>query len=223
MQPYLFPYLGYFQLINAVDVFIFYDDVNFINRGWINRNRIVINNKANYFTVQLSNASQNKLIKNIEFLDNRKKILKTIELAYKKAPFFDRVFPIIEECLNYETNKISELAIFSIIKICEYMGMKREFVKSSEKFFQTKGLAKEERLIEICKLSGADTYINAIGGMQLYSKETFYEHGIKLLFLKSKPFEYKQLTKEFIPNLSIIDVLMFNNNFDFMLNNYELI
>ena len=99
MQPYFFPYLGYWQLMNIVDKFVIYDDVNYIKRGWINRNRILVEGKPFYIHVPVMKASQNKIINEMEvFVDSslRKKELKTIELAYKKAPFFDSVYPLIK-------------------------------------------------------------------------------------------------------------------------------
>ena len=144
MQPYFFPYIGYFQLINSVDKFIFYDDVNFINRGWINRNRILLNGESHFLTIQLKNASQNKLINEVEFIDNRIKLLKTIEHAYKKAPFYHLIVPVLSDCLTIQTNKISELAQYSVIQTCKYLDIETEFELSSKLYSDTKGLEKAE-------------------------------------------------------------------------------
>lgn len=225
MQPYFFPYLGYFQLIKAVDKFIFYDDVNFIKRGWINRNRIIINGSPNYFTIQLKEASQNKLINEIEFTDNRAKLRKTIQMAYKKAPFYDNVWPIIDDCLRIETNKIDELASYSVKKVSLHLGIDTLFEMSSQKYGDTKGLDRQIRLQEICKLNNAQTYINPVGGMELYKKEDFQKNNINLYYLKTEFIEYEQFSAPFIPGLSIIDVLMFNSKdlIQKMLDSYELI
>ncbi|MFW6046621.1 MAG: WbqC family protein [Candidatus Woesearchaeota archaeon] len=225
MQPYFFPYIGYFQLIKAVDKLIFYDDVNFIKRGWINRNRIIINNSAKHFTVQLLDASQNKLINEVKFIDNRPKLLKTIKMAYKKAPFYKKCMPLIQEIMNYETQNISDLAVYSVKKVCEYLDLKTQFETSSEKYTATRGFEKSKRLKEICKLNKASNYVNPIGGQKIYNKEDFQKEGIKLQFIKPNITEYKQFNNEFIPGLSILDIMMFNSVADIhnMLDNYELI
>jgi hypothetical protein len=225
MQPYFFPYIGYFQLVNAMDKFVFYDDVNFINRGWINRNRILINGKANYITVNLQGASQNKLINEIEIIDNRAKLKKTILQAYRKAPYFAEAWPFVEAVIDYNTETMSELSAFSVIKTCEYLGIKTNFEFSSLKYFDTIILRKEERLIEICKRNNAIEYINPIGGTELYEKAEFANHCINLHFLKTNPIQYRQFSEVFIPNLSIIDVMMFNSieQIHEMLDNFELI
>ena len=214
MQPYVFPYIGYFQLIYASDVFVFYDDVNFINRGWINRNRILINGKDHLFTIPCLDASQNKLIKDIEVLNNTKdikKLLDTIQSAYKKAPQFNTVFQIIQHILEIKENAtISELAIKSILLIAEYLELKRNFKVSSEQYTNQE-LKKADRLIDICRLEGIEHYINASGGKAIYTKEYYKNYGINLDFRIPEKYEYLQFKNEFLPWLSIIDILMFND------------
>lgn len=213
MQPYAFPYIGYFQLIKAVDTFVFYDDVNFIKGGWINRNNILVNGQSNLFTIPLEKASQNILIKDIKIENSfNSKIIKTIERAYSKAPYFVNVFPIIQNTFNnHAQSSIANFAIQGVIAILSYLNIKTEILISSIHFQETKGLEKAERLIQICKKLNANTYINAIGGQELYNKKQFAEHNINLYFLKSKALNYKQFHNEFIPWLSIIDILMFND------------
>jgi len=225
MQPYLFPYIGYFQLIKLVDTFVFYEDVNFIKNGWINRNRILLNGKPHYITIQLRGASSFKPINKINFTDNRSKILKTIRLSYCKAPYFDSVWPIIEEVLNMKTDLVSDLAIASVIKTCEYLGIKANFKIASEEYSETKSLGRAERLKKICKLNNAEEYINAIGGTELYEKEDFQKADINLKFIKCRDIEYEQNNNEFVSFLSIIDVMMFNSpeEINTMLDNYELL
>jgi hypothetical protein len=224
MQPYFFPYIGYFQLINAVDKFVFYDDVNFIKNGWINRNRILLNGQFHYFTVQLKNAGSFKIIKEVEFTDNRSKLQKTLEQAYKKAPYYNVAMPILIDCLNYPTNKISELAIYSVKRTSYYLGINAEFENSSVNYYDTKGLEKAERISQICKINNAGTYINPIGGQEIYKKEQFLCNKINLFFIQSNSTEYKQYNDKFIPDLSVIDVMMFNSKEKIceMLNQYEL-
>lgn len=228
MQPYIFPHIGYFQLINEVETFVFYDDVNFIKRGWINRNKILINGNKSLITFPCLKVSQNKEIREIEIdLSDiaYKNFLKTIYYSYKKAPFFDKVYSIIVECLESDSKTISELAILSVQKTCNYLEIKTNLELSSQKYAHTKELGKAERLIEIVKENKATQYINAIGGQKLYTKEYFKSLGVDLFFLNPNTLTYKQFDNPFVPNLSIIDVMMFNSveEVKLMLNNYELI
>ena len=206
MQPYAFPYIGYFQMINAVEKFVFYDDVNYIKGGWVNRNQILNNNEKQYFTIPLVKASPNKLISEIEINIDSKEYLKLkqkIQLTYSKSPYFDKVSPLIEDILNKKYNRISEFAIKSTIEICNYLGIKTHFFVSSIDFAKTKGLDRAERLIEICRKENCNTYINAIGGQELYTKDYFVElkaklndetkcfHRINERFVKSKQFVFQ--------------------------------
>ena len=224
MQPYFFPYIGYFSLIKVVDLFIFYDDVNYIKGGWVNRNRILINSEAKYLTLNVKNGSPNKLINEIEFDDNRQKLLKTIELNYKKAPYFKQVWPLLETNLKLKTTSLADIAINSVRSVTNYLGMKTKFEISSVSYPETKGLERSERLKQICRKTHADTYINAIGGIDLYDKNDFLKNHINLQFLKPQLLQYKQYKETFIPGLSIIDVLMFNSIEDInkMLDQYQL-
>jgi len=212
MQPYFFPYIGYFQLINSVDKFVFLDDVNYINRGWINRNRILVNGNAHMFTVSLKDASQNKLIKEIEIADDgsKSKILKTIEHAYKKAPHFEVVYDLLKTVFLSPINDIAILAKKSIYAVCEFLSIGTSVIESSA-IFNNKQLRGEQRIIDINKQLLASDYINPIGGEELYSKENFLGSGINLHFLKTDQIKYSQFNNKFVPSLSIIDTLMFNS------------
>lgn len=229
MQPYIFPYIGYFQMINAVDTFVFYDDVNFIKQGWINRNNILIGGKAYLFTVPLDSANSFVQIKETfinkkQYKDWKEKFLKTLFQNYKKAPFFSETWKILGCVFNQEVNTINELAILSVKQIAHYLELKTNFKIASESF-QNKYVGRQNRLIDICHKEKANHYINAIGGQALYKKEDFIVQGITLDFIKSKPIQYKQFNNDFVPWLSIIDVLMFNSKEEIivMLNEYELI
>ncbi|MAP80965.1 MAG: hypothetical protein CL526_07730 [Aequorivita sp.] len=229
MQPYIFPYLGYFQLIKAVDAFVFYDDVNFIKRGWINRNKILLNNKEKLISFPCIGASQNKLINEVQVdLSDKQylKLIQTIEQAYNKAPYYKEVYPIIEKVFNSSAKNIAELAIHSIKIVSEYIGINTEFYVSSESFGETKGIDKADRLIAISKNLGSNTYINALGGIELYNKAYFKLKNIELHFLKPSSAPYKQHDPiNFIAGLSIIDVMMFNSpeEINEMLDNFELV
>ncbi|WP_418184864.1 WbqC family protein [Aliarcobacter vitoriensis] len=224
MQPYLFPYIGYWQLINAVDTFVIYDDVNYINKGYINRNSILVDGKAQQFTLELINASQNKLINEIEVGNNSKKLLKTIEMAYKKTPYFFDIFPIIEAILNNKEKNLAKFIGYSLEEISNYLKINIKFIYSSD-IGKENSLKAQDKIIDICKKLEARVYINSIGGQELYNKEKFKEENIKLNFLKTQFIEYKQFKNDFISHLSVIDILMFNSVIEIkqMLFRYELI
>lgn len=211
MQPYFFPYLGYWQLINAVDKYVVYDDVTYIKGGWINRNNILLNNSSHLITLSLVNSSSFKNINEIEITRDSiklEKLLKTIKVAYMKAPHYKEIMPIIEKLVRTNTN-IANLNFNSIIEINKYLNIQTEILLSSQIKKDNK-LKAQDKVIHINEILGADTYYNAIGGQTLYSKEIFKEKGINLRLLKMNELRYKQFNNEFVPNLSIIDVLMFN-------------
>lgn len=210
MQPYIFPYIGYFQLMYAVDKFILYDDVDYINRGWINRNNILVNKQATLFTVPLVKASQNKAINTIEVLDDPKwknKLLKTISLAYKKAPFFTQVNNLIAEVITPTYPSIAAMVEASIRKTIEYLQLPVD-LHSTSADYQNHHLKAAERILDICHQEEATAYINPIGGQELYQKDHFQSNGVTLNFLKAVPLPYPQGKHEFIPYLSIIDLMM---------------
>jgi hypothetical protein len=212
MQPYVFPYLGYFCLIEASDVFVFYDDVNFIQRGWINRNQILINGEPHRFTIPLTNGSQNELIKNVRThaLDAfKEKFLKQLSFAYKRAPFFDVGMHYVEDVFSSNNELIADLAIHSVAHFYHLLGMKKDFLSSSLVCPESKGLDKADRLIDITKKLGGSAYLNAVGGMNLYEKNYFNERGVGLSFVKPRMLEYRQNGVGcFIPGLSVIDAVM---------------
>mgnify|MGYP000904613535 CR=1 FL=1 len=213
MQPYFFPYIGYWQLINAVDAFVIYDDVNYIKGGWVNRNRVLICGQAKYINLQLYKASPNRLINEIELLGNdsyTNKLLRTIEASYRKAPFFEDIFSLIKDIVKQDERNLAKYLAYSIKKVCKYLGIETQLIMSSE-VEKDKNLRGQEKIIEICKFLKGYQYINAIGGVDLYSREDFEDNKIHLNFLKTKDIKYPQFNNEFIPNLSIIDVLMFNS------------
>jgi hypothetical protein len=231
MQPYFFPYIGYFQLINSVDVFVLYDDVNYIKKSWINRNYVLLDQKKHLLTIPCKSISQNKPINTIHIdKENRafRNVLQTIEVAYhKKAPYFESVFPIIKNVMTSNSETISGLAIESILSACSFLGIKTRILVSSEYFSGTIALDRSERMISISKTLGANELINAIGGIDLYDKDFFEKNGVRLSFIKCfENLSYSQgVNQSFIPNLSIIDVMMFNSFQEIkqMLEYYELV
>ena len=228
MQPYLFPYIGYYQLLKASDVFAVYDDVNYIKRGWINRNRILINGKDSYFTLPCKKISQNRLINEIEVDFSSgylSKFFKTIEQGYQKTPYYNEVIGIISEIMSFNENNLALFLLNSIKKMAGFLNIDCTIEQTSIEYPESKGIGKADRLIAICSKKGASDYINAIGGTDLYSKEYFKERGISLYFLKSGDIIYRQNSKEFVANLSIIDSLMYagKKGVSEALNKYKLI
>ena len=212
MQPYLFPYLGYWQMITQVDKFVLFDDVNYIVRGWINRNNILLNGKAHLFTLSLNGASPNKLIKELTLQSHtkeRNKLLRSIECSYSKAPMFQTVFPIISNIINNEEEDLVKYLLYQFREIYKYLEIEDNMILSSE-IPQNPDLKAQDKIMGICKYLGATHYINAIGGQELYDRDYFAAENINLSFIKMNSISYKQFTNEFVPYLSIIDVLMFN-------------
>lgn len=224
MQPYFFPYLGYWQLLANVDKYVVYDDVTYIKGGWINRNNFLVNGQKNLLTMQLEKASSYTLIKDIVIKDDFAKFLKTIEMGYKKAPFFEAVFSLLKEICQYPDRMLGRFLFNSHIKICDYLGIDTELILSSS-FGKNTELKGKDKVISICKQLGADEYINAIGGQVLYDKKEFAENGIRLNFLQANLRAYRQFKNEFVAGLSIIDIMMFNSKDEIkeMLNDFELV
>ncbi len=227
MQPYFMPYLGYWQLMNAVDKYVLLDDANYIMRGFINRNSILLNGKAHMFSIPIHKASQNKLINETELnfeIKDKENLINTLSLAYKKAPYYNDFFPILKDIILFDEKDLVKYIKNSIEKIAEYSNIKTEILISS-KLNKNHELKSQERIIEINKVLNSSVYINAIGGVELYDKKDFNGQNIELKFIKTLPYEYKQFKNDFVPNLSVIDVLMFNSKEDVkkLLDNYELI
>lgn len=213
-QPYFFPYLGYFQIINYMDKYVIYDDVNYIKGGWVNRNFILTNGSAQRINLPIKNASPNKLFSESEIVNDqywKPKFLKTIQMSYSKAPFFKDVYPVIERIINFEDTNLVSFLHNSFIELCSYMNIHTELILSSS-IDKDRSLTAENKVIDICKRLNADEYYNTIGGIDLYHHDRFSENGLTLHFIKmNDSVRYDQFSKEFVPNLSIIDVLMFNS------------
>lgn len=214
MQPYFVPYIGYFQLINAVDQFVIYDNIKYTKKGWINRNRILVDDKDEYITLPIRKDSdylhvdQRKLADS--FADDKCKILRKLAYAYRKAPHYDAVYALMERILEKPENNLFEFIYKSVTEISKFLEIDTKFVISSTLPVDHE-LKAQDRVIAICKALNTTTYINPPGGVDLYSKETFQENGIALEFLQSEPIRYTQFKNDFIASLSIIDVMMFNS------------
>ncbi len=211
MQPYFFPYIGYFQLIAAVDMFIVYDNIKYTKKGWINRNRMLQNGKDVMFSLPLKSDSDFLDVRERELAAdfNRDKLLNQVKGAYRHAPYFVQTFPLVEQIVRYEDANLFRFLHHSIISTCAHLQITTE-IKISSDIAIDHDLKNQDKVLALCAAVGASTYVNAIGGTELYSKETFREKGVDLKFIQSKPFEYSQFGDAFVPWLSIIDVMMFN-------------
>lgn len=213
MQPYFLPYMGYWQLINYVDEFVVYDNIKYTKKGWINRNRFLQNGKDVMFSLALKSDSDEKEVLNRELAPSfeRDKLIRQLQEAYKKAPYFKENFSIIEEIIKYPENNLAKYIENSIRKICAYLDIVTPVKISSSITIDHQSLKADKKVIEICRTLNAPEYINPIGGLELYDKSDFKAQGIDLTFLKSKPLDYMQFDNDFLPHMSILDVLMFNS------------
>lgn len=211
MQPYLFPYIGYFQLIEAVDLFIVYDNIKYTKKGWINRNRMLQGGKDVMFSLPLR--------RDADYLDVRdrwlaqdfqhEKLLNQLRGAYAKAPHFAEVIPLIERSVRDGRDNLFDFLLHALTCTCEHLQLRTPLHVASTVNIDH-GLKSQAKVIALCRAVGASTYVNAIGGLELYDADVFRQHGLTLRFIRSRPFEYRQFDEAFVPWLSIIDVLMFN-------------
>jgi hypothetical protein len=228
MQPYFFPYIGYFQLINSVDEFVIYDNIQFTKKGWINRNRILQNSLDAYVSLPLKKDSDYLLVKERFLADtwdgDRKKMLLRIAESYRKAPFFKETYEVLEGCIMYEDSNLFNFIFHSVQRLASYLLIDTKLTVSSSISIDHQ-LKSEEKVLAICKELEANTYINPIGGLSLYNRERFSSHNVELQFQKSNTIDYKQFNNEFVPWLSIIDVMMFNSKKEIQLKlgSYSLV
>ena len=214
MQPYFFPYIGYFQLINAVDKFVIYDNIEYTKKGWINRNRILKEGVDLLISLPLKKDSDFLFVNQRYLADDwsksKQKLINSIKESYRKAPHFEDTFNLVQEIFNYSNSNLFEFILHSVLQTCKFIGIETEIIVSSTLDYNNE-LKSEEKVIAICKSIEATQYINSIGGVELYNKNNFSGQGIELNFIKSKPIIYNQFKNEFVPWLSIIDVMMFNS------------
>lgn len=187
MQPYLFPYLGYWQLLSAVDRFVVLDDVNYINRGWINRNRIAVEGHTKWLTVPLQEASQNRLICDIDIAaDNgwKGKMLRRLSIAYAHAPHAETGLEVFRRWLAGATGNLSVALHDSLVLVASALGVTTTIIPSS-RIYPRNGLTAQDRILDICRREGATTYVNLPGGRAIYDAQAFANSGIELIFLES--------------------------------------
>ncbi len=212
MQPYFFPYIGYFQLLASVDVFILFDNIQYTKRGWINRNRMLRNGQDTIFTLPLKGAPpfQDICDRELAATFDRDKLIGRFREAYRRAPYFEQTFELIERVIRHEDANLFCYLYNSLIQTCKHLGIGTKIRLSSQVAIDHT-LKSQEKVLALCESMGADIYVNAIGGMGLYSRDVFRQNRIELKFLQPRPFEYAQFGAAFVPWLSIIDVMMFNS------------
>ena len=222
-QPFFFPYITYFQLIKFAEVFLIADDFNYTPQSWINRNYILMNGDEYLFNLSVIGASQNKLINEVYVAENQHKLLRTIEVCYSKAPFFKDFFPILKDIFQYENKNVAKFIGNSLIQTANYLHFDTKFIYSSEIEGLNRSLKAQARVLDFCNVLKVKEYINLPS--ELYDQKEFKKNNIDLYFLDSKPVTYKQYANDFVPDLSMIDILMFNSveQTNELLTQYELV
>ncbi|WP_306113758.1 MULTISPECIES: WbqC family protein [unclassified Roseovarius] len=227
MQPYFLPYLGYWQLMQSVDEFIVYDDVQFSKGGWINRNRLLLGGAAHTFTLPLRKGRLGDKINERYLSENHEaasqSLLAKVSQAYGDAPFFAKVMPVFERIMTADETNLGDFLFMSLEQVKKYVGLKTPLLRASE-LDAGQGLRADERVLAICKTRDARLYVNAPGGRDLYDKDAFREQGLDLKFIEPAEITYPQFDGDFVPSLSILDVMMFNDPAEIrdMLTRYRL-
>lgn len=207
MQPYFFPYIGYYQLVYEVKKFIFLDNVNYIKKGYINRNSILLNGVRHDFVIPVRNISQNRTIDQHEYVGDFNDFLSSVKQGYKKAPNFEAAISLIERVVSDHDNNVARKNARTVTEVFDYLGILRSFSFSSMEDVDG-ALKGSDRILAISNKNGIDQYRNSIGGKNLYNHEEFAAAGIELKFIQSKILPYPQGVHEFTPGLSMIDLLM---------------
>jgi hypothetical protein len=211
MQPYFLPYIGYFQLVAAVDLFVIYDNIKYTKKGWINRNRLLVGGADKVFTLPLRSGSDAEHVRERFLAEDfePRKLLDQLRGAYRSAPEFDRVFPLLERILQHPDRNLFGFIRHALEVVCSELGVRTE-IRVSSSIDIDHSLRHQDKVLALCEATSATTYVNAIGGTELYSAEAFAARGIELRFIRARPLEYPQFGQPFVPWLSIVDVMMFN-------------
>ena len=217
MQPYLFPYIGYFQLMNAVDRWIVFDEIQFIDKGWINRNRILhpdVGKEWQYITVPLANRGQFDKICDISIksdIDWRSQILGKLTHYNKIAPFYEETMTFVRDCFDTDETNISQFVTEVLKKTADYMCIDTKIDVQSDLQLSIGGIEHPGQwALKISEALDASKYINPLGGLGIFRPDEFTASGIELSFLRTDLTPYPQKRNGFVPGLSIIDVMMFN-------------
>lgn len=228
MQPYFLPYIGYFQLIHAVDEFIVYDNIQFSKKGWFHRNRMLQNGKDEYFSLSLKKDSDFLDVRDRRLSDSwpddREKILRKIVQNYRKAPHFEAVYPIMESIFRYPEGRLFDFIFSSLKIICNFLEITTPLTVSSGLEIDH-SLKSQDKVIALVKKAGGNSYLNPIGGFDLYNPADFRAEGLTLQFHRARPISYPQTGNEFVPWLSVLDLMMFNSREEIIgwLDNFDII
>jgi hypothetical protein len=206
-QPNYLPWMGYIDKIANVDAFVFLDDVQYSNEGGHNRNLIKTPSGKHFLTVPVEQHLGDKInqVRTKDELSWKKKHLKSLEMNYKKASFFNEAFPVMESLINKTYGNIAEMNATIIIEWCKLFGISTKFLWSSDLQLDS---AREDKVIDICCKLGADCYVSGNGARVYQVKDHFEQRGIILSYQTYEPLLYPQLWGEFIINMSAIDYIM---------------
>lgn len=207
MQPYFFPYLGTYQLAQAVDAFVFYDDAAFIKQGYINRNAILCHGEAQRFSLPVRDISSFRPIHAHHYIGPWRPFLERLRQCYRRAPMFDAVFPLVEAVALDPDENVAHKNALSFTRVFDYLGLARDWSFASRHALPD-DLRAQARVLALCAREGATTYVNAAGGRALYQPEAFAAVGVDLRFISNEAAPYEQGGAAFTPNLSMIDLLM---------------
>lgn len=229
MQPYFFPYIGYFSLIKNTDKFISFDPVQYIKKGWMNRNRILKPNEGwQYIIAPVKTHGRDTLIKDIQVIDGdewKSKIINQLDHYKKRAPYYNEVIRVLEACFNHSDTSLSKLNSLYLSLICSYLNIPFNFQMYSDLDIDVSSsvTAADEWALRISESLAASEYVNPPGGVSFFNKKKYSDSNIKLKFLKIKDVTYSQRRNQFEPGLSIVDVMMFNSPEEIvkMLDQYE--
>jgi hypothetical protein len=225
MQPYFFPYIGYFQLMKAVDVFVFYDDVQYMKGGWVNRNRIRVNDEPVWLTFPVERLGLASLINDRRYLIDETTIAKfsgVLEAAYAKAPGYQEVAPVVRSLLKFDNLNVAAFNANLLTALARTLDIRCRFLMASA-VGKPANLKGKERVIDICRRLNATRYVNAIGGTDLYQPGDFERLGLQLSFLRTTAAPASFCGEPI--HLSILDTLMCNGfaHTGEMMTQYELI
>ncbi len=214
MQPYLFPYLGYFQLIAISDVFVLGDDLQYVKGSWMNRNRVLVNGQPKLITFPLKKGRQAESVNQRWLCDDFEReadaLLRMLERCYAKAPQREQVLPLLRDILHYPERNLALFTENSIRRLCAYLDIETPIHCGSSLGLPAR-MEMQDRVIQICHRMDGELYLNPIGGLELYCPARFRADGLLLRFLRMDDITYAQFKHPFVPSLSIIDVLMFNS------------
>lgn len=212
MQPYLFPYLGYFQLLNAVDRFVLLDDAAHIRRGWVNRNALAGRDARQPFVFPVAYAPRDAAILDVRLHEPEqaaRRFMRTLAHLYGQAPFYGPVSELISGILSGGEERLALVIRHSLERIAAYLGIATPIVSAAERHGEIRSRG-ARRILDICRAEGATTYLNPEGGTELYDPAPFAEAGIALRFLHHRPLPYDRRGGVFLERLSIVDAMMYN-------------